>query len=63
MAFAFGIFSVLKLFLLRFYFDPEAVKVTWIRFWNLTFASGDVSLCLLQLTKEIIVRAVVKLAE
>ncbi len=62
-AFAFEMFSVLKLFLLRFYFGPEAVKVAWIRLWNLAFASGDVGLCLLKLTNEIIVRAVVELAE
>lgn len=55
--FLFGFFS---LFFLLHQLGPEAVKVTWIRFWNLTFASGDVGLCLLKLTNEIIVRAVIE---
>ena len=55
-----GLSLFYMLFLLRFYFGPKSVKVTWIRFWNRASASGDVSLCLFQLTKEIIVRAVIE---
>ena len=62
-AFAFEMFSVLKLFLLRFYFGPEAVKVARSCLRNLAPAGGDVGLGLLELLDEVGVGAVVELAD
>lgn len=58
--FLFGFFS---LFFLLHQLGPEAVKVTWIRFWNLAPAGGDVGLGLLELLDEVGVGAVVELAD